>query len=247
MAKKLIKLLAVLGFLVSFALLMIAWPQGGAVRAQLGLAWGVIIIWIIGGGLFTLWFRNFFRRRSLAKGDRHWARRFVIFATIMALIEEAVTTLMTNLAPAFGVKIGEVYLTASTNYLDVVLFHSVIKFVPMFIILAWLLRRIDFNANELFLIFGATGLLAEMGFGGVQNILNPGFWFFIYGLMVYLPAYCLPPACAGMAPAGLSSRARAARPRWWHYPLAIFLPLVGGILISFPVKMIHPVDIHFPR
>ena len=233
MAKKLIKWLGILGFLISSGLLLVAWPQGGKVRAQFGLAWGVIILWIIVGGLLTLWLRNFFRRRL---GDRqmHWQRRFVIFATVLALIEEAITTLMTNLAPAFGVKLGEVYITASTDYLDVVFFHSVIKFVPMFIILAWLLKYYDFNANQLFLIFGATGLLAEIGFGGIQNILNPGFWFFVYGLMVYLPAYCLP------------SRPTAKPPRWRHYLLTIILPILGGILISFPIKAIHPVDVHFP-
>lgn len=56
-----------------------------------------------------------------------WKKKFVVFATVLALIEEAITTTMTNLAPLFGVEIGEAYITASTNYVDVVLFHSVKK------------------------------------------------------------------------------------------------------------------------
>jgi hypothetical protein len=38
--------------------------------------------------------------------------------TALALMEEAITSSMTNLAPLFGVKIGEAYITASTNYFD---------------------------------------------------------------------------------------------------------------------------------
>jgi len=32
---------------------------------------------------------------------------------------------MPRLAPLFGVSVGKVYTTATANYLDVVLFHSV--------------------------------------------------------------------------------------------------------------------------
>ena len=60
-----------------------------------------------------------------------WPARFILSATGMALLEEAVTTTMTNLAPFFGVPIGQAYITASANYLDVVLGHSVIVLVPM--------------------------------------------------------------------------------------------------------------------
>jgi hypothetical protein len=53
----------------------------------------------------------------------------VLFCTLLALAEEAVTTTMTNLAPLFGVKMGEVAITASANYIEVVTQHSVIVFV----------------------------------------------------------------------------------------------------------------------
>ena len=36
------------------------------------------------------------------------------------LLEEAITTLMTNCAPFLGVSIGQAYITASANYFDVV-------------------------------------------------------------------------------------------------------------------------------
>ena len=41
---------------------------------------------------------------------------------------------MTNCAPLFGVEMGEVYITASGNDMDVVLFHSVVVFVPQFLV-----------------------------------------------------------------------------------------------------------------
>ncbi len=44
-----------------------------------------------------------------------------------------------------------------------------------------------------------------------------GFWVFVYGLMVYLPVCTVP-------------QDRLGRPlRWWHYPLAVFLPFLGVI------------------
>ena len=42
------------------------------------------------------------------------------YVQFLALIEEAVTTSMTDLAPMFGVKMGEVYITASPNYITIV-------------------------------------------------------------------------------------------------------------------------------
>ena len=49
------------------------------------------------------------------------------------MLDEVVTTTMTNCAPLFGMKLGEVYITASSNYLDVILRDSVVVFVPMFV------------------------------------------------------------------------------------------------------------------
>lgn len=165
--------------------------------------------------------------------------KFVVFCTLLALAEEVVTVSMTNLAPLFGLKVGEAYVTASANYFDVVYFHSVIMFVPLFIGWAWMLKRWDFHPTFVFLLFGLTGSLAEIGES--HQFLTVGMWVFVYGLMIYFPAYSLPEA-----------ETRGARPpRWWWYPVAIFLPLPFVILFA-PIYIMnghfHPsnIKIHFP-
>jgi hypothetical protein len=105
-------------------------------------------------------------------------------------------------------------ITASKNYLEVVFLNSVIAFVPMFLCWGWLLSRYDFRPSEVLLLFGLNGTLAETLSFGPQNLLQVGMWTFVYGLMAYLPACAVPVA-------------RGARPaRWWHWLMAVFLPLV---------------------
>jgi hypothetical protein len=63
-------------------------------------------------------------------------------------------------------------------------------------------------------------------------------WIYVYGLMLYLPAYCLP-------------RDRPAREvRWWHYPLAVIVPFLFEVLVptGLLIKLISPdhPKIHFP-
>ncbi len=116
-------------------------------HAVMRMAGGLAVLWIVIGGTTT------FKVRDWVKPIVHgilWGRKkkFVLFATVLALIEEAITTTMTNLAPVFGVEIGEAYITASTNYLDVVLFHSVIVFIPMVVCWAFLLSKYDFSPTE---------------------------------------------------------------------------------------------------
>jgi len=48
-----------------------------------------------------------------------------------------------------------------------------------------------------------------------------GFWFFVYGLMVYLPSCASPPA----------EVRRAKTPRLRHYVLAVVLPLLSPIIL----------------
>jgi len=136
------------------------------------------------------------------------------------------------------VPVGKAYITASANYLDVVCFHSVIVFVPWFVGWAWMLSRWDFHPTMVLLIFGLTGTFAETGFLP-QKLGEIGMWVFVYGLMIYLPAYSLPPT-------------RGARPpRWWHYPLAVFLPFLFMVLL-LPFGLVKPYlhpdpsSIHFP-
>ncbi|MHB0960095.1 MAG: hypothetical protein ACYC0X_19830 [Pirellulaceae bacterium] len=52
---------------------------------------------------------------------------------------------------------------------------------------------------------------------GKPDVVVGGFWVFVYGLMVFLPA-CTVPGDRGAKP-----------PRWWHYPVAIVLPILAAI------------------
>ena len=64
---------------------------------------------------------------------------------------------MTNCAPFFGVPFGQAYITASANYFDVVLYHSVVIFVPLFIGWAVLLWRWRFPPLAVFVLFWDHG------------------------------------------------------------------------------------------
>jgi hypothetical protein len=183
-------------------------------RAIFLMADGMILLWIIVGGSLTPMLRKHLVPR-LATMPIGWRTRFVLLCTAMALIEEVITTTMANCAPLFGTTPEEAHITASTNYFHVVLCHSVVLFVFMFIVWAWMLSRRDFSPLKVMLLFGITGSLAEATIN--PSSLIGGFWVFVYGLMVYLPACTVP-------------RDRSAKPvRWWHYPVAVFLPLLGVI------------------
>jgi hypothetical protein len=202
-------------------------------RAVLLMGTGLVVFWVLIGGLIMLWLRD--RIRNLILGIKlDWRYKFVLFATFLALLEEAITTSMTNLAPFFGVPIGAAYITASSNYLDVVGLHSVIVFIPMFIGWAILLHRYDFSPNAVLLLFGITGIIAEASFSGIQAFTEFGLWIFVYGLMVYLPAYSLP------------TNRGAKQPRWYHYLIAVFFPVLFSIPIAVIIGLLHPIKIHFP-
>lgn len=162
--------------------------------------------------------------------------KFILFGILLALLEEFVTTAMTNLAPFFGVQVGEAYITASANYFDVVLHHSVIVFTPWFIAWAWILKRYAFSPFWVFLLFGLDGLVAEWLTFGWQHLNEFALWIFVYGLMVYLPAYTVP------------AERGATRPNIWHGALAIVLPFVSGIPWTVLVHLMFPTHpaIHFP-
>jgi hypothetical protein len=108
----------------------------------------------------------------------------------------------------------------------------VVVFVPMFVVWSWLLGRYDFKPNQVFLLFGLTGALAEASSFG--RITEAGFWIFIYGLMLYLPAYSLP------------AERGARRPRIRPFLLAVLLPFLAAAPMAGLVWLIHPVKIHFP-
>jgi hypothetical protein len=154
---------------------------------------------------------------------------FFLFAAGLSLLEEAVTVGMTNLAPLFGVSIGQAYIAASSDYLTVVAFHSVIVFLPMFLVWAWLLSKYGFHPNIVLLLYGLTGLLAETGTFGLQNLIVGGLWVLVYGLMVYLPAYSFAPNAA-------------KKPHVVQYVLAVVGPLAAAI----PVAILVVVLFHHP-
>jgi hypothetical protein len=183
-------------------------------RAIIVMALGLVLIWCLLGGVITLRYRDAVRARVLS-WERPWQLKFALFATGLLLLEEVVTTSMTNLAPFLGSQRGVAYITASDNYLLVIAFHSVSVLFPAYIGWAWLLKRYDFTPNEVFLLYGLLGTTAEATLN--PSSLFGGFWFFVYGLMIYLPAYSLP-------------RDRpVVKPRAKHYVLAYFVPLACQI------------------
>ena len=221
---------------LSTAVIRVAVSRSRVASAVLDMGIGVILLWIVVGGLLMVRFRDPIARYVQGlRGD--WRVKFVLFATLLALVEEAITTALTNMAPLFGVRIGQAYITASTNYWDVVGLHSVVIFVSLFVGWAWLLSRYDFSPFAVFVLFGLTGTLAETS-TGPQHLREFGFWIFVYGLMVYLPACSLP------------VRPGARPPRPWHYALAVFAPFV--FLILFPLGFVvhlffpHHPNVHFP-
>ncbi len=221
---------------VSGLILIALWPKP-VHRAVLLMAWGLILLWIAGCGL-TMWrWRGLWNRLAM-KAPMPWMLRFVLGCTFLALLEEAITTLMTNCAPLLGVEIGQAYITASANYWDVVLYHSVVVFVPLFIGWAVMLRYWRFTPFAVFLLFGITGLLAETISFGAQNLGNFGMWILVYGLMVWLPAGWVP------------EDRPAVKPRWWAYPVAVVIPFLFTPLLFVLAPWLwltakHP-TIHFP-
>jgi hypothetical protein len=230
-----VKAIAVWLVLTTSAVTAVTW-RNPKMRAVLGMGWGLILLWIGVGGTLMYRFREPIRE-ALLKIRLDWRLKFILLATVLALMEEAITTTMTNLAPIFGVEVGEAYITASTNYLDVVALHSVVMFVPLFVGWALILSRYAFTPFCVFLLFGLTGTVMETNFG-LKNPLEFGLWIFVYGLMVFLPAYCVPPE-------------RKTRPlRWWHYPLAVFVPFLFMPIVPLPLLagllFPHHPKIHFP-
>ncbi len=204
-------------------------PKQVVTHAVLGMGLGLYLFWIVLFGSATALFKNQIRC-AIDAVKVEWHLKFVVFCIALAMLEEVVTTTMTNLAPIFGARIGQAYITASANYWDVVLGHSVIVFVPMFIAWAVVLSYYDFTANQVFLSFGLTGTICESLFGGLQHMLEIGMWMFVYGLMIYLPIYCLP------------RREKVRPPRWYHFIIAVVLPYVfAAIFIPIVVPVVHHV------
>lgn len=188
-------------------------------RAILSMAVILIVVWIGIGGFVQHRIRE--RARTfLLRARGGWRLKFVLLATLLALIEEAITTGLTNLAGPLGSNPVSAHITASTNYLVVIGFSSVVVLVPEFIAWSYLLSRIDFRPFEVFLLYGLTGSLGEGTIQSFNALL--GFWFPLYGLFVFLPTYTLP------------SERVLRPPRWYHYAIAVLLPF----LFASPVAIV---------
>ena len=184
---------------------------------------GLLGVWVWGLGALMLRFRApvvaWVRAIPMM-----WQVKFVLFATLLACLEEAITVTLTNLAPLFGSRIGEAYITASTNYFDVIAFHSVVVFIPYFIVLALILTRYAVSPFAVFLGFGVVGTVSEAIFsGGIGPLLMFPIWAFVYGLMVWLPCHSIPSD-------------RSARPA--GVGLSLALPVVTFVLA---LPMIAPI------
>lgn len=186
-------------------------PKGFAI---ISLAVGLFFLWGIccSFGMFKL--RD---RIKLFYEKREYSIILVVSfgGILLALVEEAIATLMTNLAPFFGFSTSEVFITASPNYIEVVTRHSVIVFVPWIIVWGFILARYSIHPNDVFILFGITGLLAESFTFGFQDLIQFGFWIVIYGLMIYVPAYIV---YSPKSRKGIMKR---------YYPLLIILPFVA--------------------
>jgi hypothetical protein len=182
-------------------------------RAIIRMGVGLILIWCVLGGLVMWGLRERFVRWA-TRIPLGWRVRFVLLCIALAMLEEAVTTSLTNMAPLLGAVTDAARITVSKNYFVVVFTNSVIVFVPLFLCWGWLLSRYDFRPIEVLLLFGLNGTLAETLAFGPQNLIQVGMWVWVYGLMAYLPA-CMVPEERGARPA-----------RWWHWLMAVFLPLV---------------------
>lgn len=193
-------------------------------RAILSMGISLILIWCVCGGILMRWKRDVFVgwMKQIPLG---WRLRFVLLCILMAMLEEAVTTSLTNMAPLFGGVTDAARITASKNYFVVIFQHSVIAFVPMFICWAWLQSRYRFQPIEVMLLFGLTGTLAETLSFGLDNLAGVGMWTYVYGLMVYLPAHTVPVEREGYPV------------QFYHWILAVFLPLF--FIIPFVVYLVY--------
>lgn len=214
-ARLVLTILAVYGVAIAAVVGLINFAAGKAnpdQRAIVAMGLSLILIWCVLGGLAMRLIRDrFVEQVRRLKID--WRLVFVVLCIIMAMLEEAVTTSLTNAAPLFGAATEAARITISKNYLEVIS-NSVVTFIPWFICWAWLLGRYDFRPVEVMLLFGLTGTLAETLTFGPQHIAEVGMWTYVYGLMVYLPANAVPDN-------------RNVRPaRWYHYAVAVLLPLV---------------------
>lgn len=223
-AEKLIKISYGFGIILTtfFWVLNFENPLGFAIISMavgLFILWGICSAFIMYRSKYLV--KSFFQSRNLST--------FVIVTVggiLLALIEEAFATLMTNTAPLFGFTTKEAFITYSGDYIEVVTQHSVIVFIPWFIAWGIILSKYDIHPNTVMVLFGITGIFAESLSFGLQNIFQFGFWIVIYGLMIYLPAFIV------FEPGSRKTL------RLRYYPLLIIIPFFMLVLWSIFVILL---------
>lgn len=202
-------------------------------HAMFTMAFFLFLFWVVLGG----WLQKRYTEKNydkLTELKRFPVLSFGIVATLFACAEEALTTFLTNQAPAFGSAIGKAYITASTNFFDVIFFHSVIVFVPMFFMLGYILKKYDISPFGALVLFGIIGVLAEISFSGPSTAVNAPFWIFVYGLMVYIPAHYF-------------VRMERKSFSFLMYPVFVIMILASAVLTAWiPAVNKHP-SIHFEK
>jgi hypothetical protein len=238
-----IKIIFWIGIILNTAIFIITRFGSQPAYAVAGMAYAIYIVWciLLGGLMYLL--------KDVVKAvggffKLPWQLKFFLGFVSLALLEEAFTVSMTNLAPLFGAKLGEAFITASADYLDVVLYHSVILFIPIIAAFTWILRKYRFSPNQLFLFFGLIGTGMETLYGGFTSALEFSFWIPVYGLMIWLPAYAFAP--------------EEGKVRWYQYFITfvviivfwlLFFVIIALLGLIFPesyfYQLLHHPRIHF--
>jgi hypothetical protein len=217
------------------SLLIINFNNEPTSKAIMLMGLSLFVVWVIIGGTLQ---RKYLKEYSaqLTTPVESPVRKFILYAIALACTEELIAVFMTNLAPSFGVDVGEAYITASTNYFDVILFHSVIVFIPMLIMLGCILRKYAMSPFQAFILWGIVGVIAEITFAGPQVLISAPMWICIYGLMVYLPAHIFIE----------TKRIPLTGFYILLFPIFILLILISASLTAWiPAILNHP-SIHFP-
>lgn len=208
-----IAIVLVIGLAIQTLLVIHIFNQGSIEdKAIVTMSSGLLFLWAVMGGTLMLIFKN--RIRARFSSSNLYVIKFFIFSVIMCLIAEIISTSMTNTAYLWGLSPYETYITASPNYIEVITKHSIIVFLPQFVCWGIFLSRYNISAHWAVLIYGITGYLNELiAFGLSSNAMSLPYWILIYGLIIYLPAFCLP-------------RNPQRETKFYHYMLFIILPIL---------------------
>lgn len=146
-------------------------------------------LWIIIWGTFQYFFKDIVRK-MINMTEKKWKKKFFVLCIILVWIEEAIAVTMTNNVVQFWWEPWKAFITASTNYFEVIFLHSIIVFIPMFYAWILLLKKYDFSTAQVLFFFWISWIIWEIFMNPIALI--SWFWIFIYGLMIALPVYCLP-------------------------------------------------------